>query len=614
MRFMQTSRDSSMQAQRIELMRGVSLLLMLTCVTTGLHSQTEKSPTDLVDVLKYAESDGNARYLTVAEQTALGNSLHWFPVALILRQGYPVESKLIDGANRQLAVIRVTWNAVRDAPNPNKAAYNPSMADFTIEIENRSTCHLDTNGTSIGLPHDPISVVVHQLDWSSWVSMNERESGEVKRLQRSIAFGKPWVNELELLMEDFSDWGVHTGRPLSQCRALSQPPLSTPKEPQTASDLFRCAGDDPLDNALDEITGANGAMDGKRKRCPDKALVIDDGKPFAEEQPGSKITDPLAFLDSAPRPKTPSVSTGELMLSAMNNFNRQLASQYPGGLNSTSFFSQIDVSGIEQCQQLESRLSQNQSDVTGINHAPRTDMPRCRSRELGVSPNSPEALLPLCPEGNHNAATGSQNDSVKNYQASIQANRVRAAIDQCYVEARQRQQEYERKLAAINRQTEVFKQVTAGLLNQTGFSKTGSDELKVGCQPNLGYLASSLPAAPDPGLMQVRQAIISGDLPQMIASGKDQGMTISQMIDASNRQVASDRQSMDQAATCIMQTSVQGKGDQILAALRARNYSGLSIGGNDRLSSCIGTYIAADWGVIASQEAARQLACYSRAP
>jgi hypothetical protein len=90
-------------------------------------------------------------------------------------------------------------------------------------------------------------------------------------------------------------------------------------------------------------------------------------------------------------------------------------------------------------------------------------------------------------------------------------------------------------------------------------------------------------------------------------------MPVRQAIDAANFQAAADRQSMNQAATCIMQTGIQGNGVHILTALRSRNYRELSIGGGGTLGACINCRIAADWEAIANQESSRQPACYRRA-
>ena len=85
----------------------------------------------------YRGSAADSRPLTSAEERELMRSLRWTPALVSLRLRGTGQSRLVDRQGLELATIRLRWDDVRQPRNPG-SNYNPSVAYFTILLENKS--------------------------------------------------------------------------------------------------------------------------------------------------------------------------------------------------------------------------------------------------------------------------------------------------------------------------------------------------------------------------------------------------------------------------------------------------------------------------------------------
>jgi hypothetical protein len=131
--------------------------------------------------------------------------MRWDPPLKTFGVGQTASSTLTDDTGQKYVVLTVRWDRVRKAlPNSNKY----DQADFTIQVENRSSCALSTHAV-LRQPGNDIALVVSDIDWQRWAMMNAPGPNESRTFQASFDFGQSaFVNTLELKPNDpdYSLW------------------------------------------------------------------------------------------------------------------------------------------------------------------------------------------------------------------------------------------------------------------------------------------------------------------------------------------------------------------------------------------------------------------------
>ena len=162
--------------------------------------------TPALDV-RYASS--GQRALSDSENAALQSGLHWSPSTVPVSLGNTVQAQLFDGQNRPLAAIRISWISVEQPKQARGRSYNPSIAHFSVGLDNGTTC-VFASSAELRVPGD-LGAVVATTDWFAWTSLNNPFPGASKTFPTMTTFGRN-ATTLELRPSDPT-----RGALLSQC-------------------------------------------------------------------------------------------------------------------------------------------------------------------------------------------------------------------------------------------------------------------------------------------------------------------------------------------------------------------------------------------------------------
>jgi hypothetical protein len=152
---------------------------------------------------------GETRGLKADEERALRRSLRWNPQRVSISPGRFVQSTLIDGSGTTLAIIKVSWDRVR----------GDNLADFTVMLENRSTCNFNSSAeirNSRGF-----GTLVSTINWFGWVNLRQPAPGTYESASGTVPYPVNLREGLELVPE-LSD------STLTMCRTSDTPVAAAP--------------------------------------------------------------------------------------------------------------------------------------------------------------------------------------------------------------------------------------------------------------------------------------------------------------------------------------------------------------------------------------------------